>query len=124
MRDDHTRRKQTPWAYVLPGVMAIAGGMLLTDLVRLVVVAIGISGLTFKPGPPLGNSPDNSPASEHRPGASQQPASPPSLPGPVTARAQAISRACVAGSIAHREGNGWAQELRSGRPVPCRANSQ
>lgn len=41
------------------------------------------------------------------------------LPGPVAARRDGASRACIGGTVAARSDNGWQQELSSDRPVRC-----
>ena len=41
------------------------------------------------------------------------------LPGPTSARRDKQSRACINGTVAVRDSNGWQQELSSDRPVRC-----
>lgn len=103
-------------------VLGVAGGVLLADLVRLAWMALVVSaavqswGVTF----------DNSGAITERPSAAARARTEPTpvYEGPITARARGISRACINGTIVHRSGNGWEQDLQNGRPQACRAKSR
>lgn len=101
-------------------VLGVALGVLLADAARMAFAALALGALVGSWGV---SSKNPGKLSERLPVVTQ-PAPLPALDGPVTARARGVSRACVGGTIVDRQGNGWAQDLRGGRPQPCRATSQ
>src|SRR5690606_28225411 len=44
---------------------------------------------------------------------------PPVLPGAIAAKRDGAPEACINGSIALRDANGWQQRLENDAPVPC-----
>lgn len=100
-------------------LFAVCGGVLLADLVRLAFAALAAGALlaSFSKGANAGTTPGHLPA---RPDLIV-PSPPPQqtrssagyvepLYGPREAKARAVSRACIAGHAANREGGGWSQE--------------
>lgn len=101
-------------------VLGVALGVLLADLVRMAWVALTVGALLGS----WGVSTKNPGKITERKPAAVQAQQLPTYEGPITAREYSISRACINGTIADRQGNGWAQALADGRPQPCRATSQ
>lgn len=105
-------------------LLAVAGGVLLADLVKVLLAALlagaALSAFT-KSVEAHGTTPGHLPA---RPGLIEvEPTqgAPRSLPGPVAARASASSWACIGGYIADRNSGGWTQRS----PLePCVAESE
>jgi hypothetical protein len=93
-------------------LFAVAGGVLLADLLKGLLAALlaGAALSAFsKSVEEHGTKPGHLPA---RPGlieAETAQDAPPHLPGPVAARANASSWACISGFVADRSGNGWQQ---------------
>lgn len=94
-------------------LFAVCGGVLLADLVKVLLAAVlahaALSELSESLRQSRTTTPGHLPA---RPGLVEvgrgEDARPP-LPGPVAARANAASWACIGGYIAERSGSGWSQ---------------
>ena len=105
-------------------LFAVAGGVLLADLVKVLLAAMlahaALSALTDSlkdRGTTPGRLPARPGAVETRPATDARVA----LPGPVVAKSNAISRACIGGYVADRSGSGWTQRS----PLePCVADSE
>lgn len=101
-------------------VLGVALGVLLADLVRMAWMALVIGSALGAWGFTTSNP---GKITERKAPVAVQQAQPVQLEGPITARQLSISRACINGTIADRQGNGWSQDLASGRPQACRATS-
>lgn len=106
-------------------LFAVAGGVLLADLVKALLAAVlahaALSALSDTLEKAQVTTPGHLPA---RPGAvdvgSGEDARP-RLPGPVWSRAHGSSWACIGGNIADRKSGGWEQRS----PLePCVAESE
>lgn len=106
-------------------LFAVAGGVLLADLVRLLLAAMlahaALSAFTESLGKANATTPGHLPA---RPGLIDRQSIRDvrlRLPGPVSAKSLGVSWACIDGHIAERNGAGWTQRS----PLePCVAESE
>jgi hypothetical protein len=106
-------------------LFAVAGGVLLADLVKVLLAAIlahaALSQLSASLEKSRATTPGHLPA---RPGLVEvAPAQDvrPRLPGPVWSHAHGSSWACISGYIADRKSDGWEQRS----PLePCTAESE
>jgi len=83
--------------------LAMLCALLAHDLLRLIFAALGLSVVLASLPAML----DRSRAPVASPGHQPQPAQLESWQGPIQAREQGISRACINGYLADRNGNGW-----------------
>jgi hypothetical protein len=92
-------------------LFAVAGGVLLADVVRLLVAAVlahaalSAASEALRSRTTPGHLPARPDLVEVRPATDARPR----LPGPVAARASASSWACISGYVAERNGAGWSQ---------------
>ena len=144
MKDDRSS-KVAPWSFFVPIALAVlvgglAAGLILRAIDRPEPAAqdVAISApVVSGPGdatPPPAPAPEE-PLATAVPGPILQPdspaapapvapppvdsAQPPSLPGAILARRDGAPEACIHGTIATREENGWQQRLENDAPVPC-----
>ncbi len=111
-------RDETPgfWTFFLAFLMAL----LVHDALRLGFAALGVRLALGALSEAVQTTPGHLPA--RRTGArSSVPAAvqDPAWPGPITAHAEGVSRACIDGRVADRLNNGWDQKY----DEPCRATS-
>lgn len=105
-------------------LFAVAGGVLLADLVKVLLAAVLAHAALSAISNSLkstGTTPGHLPARPNliispRQAAPQRDVE--ELYGPKQAKARAVSRACIAGFAANRDGNGWTQDSPM---VPCDA---
>lgn len=93
-------------------LFAVAGGVLLADLVKVLLAAIlahaALSALSDTLSA-RATTPGHLPARPDAVDLGPLGNAPLELPGPVAAKAGAISRACINGHVADRSGSGWTQ---------------
>lgn len=125
MRDD-----APPWSFFLPIVLAVALGILLADAVKLALSAVfprdaapPVAAVEPAEAAPAEDEESAGDAAglvevgEVNAGATLM------LPGPVTAVRDGAERACIGGTVALRQPNGWVQGLEDSAPVRCRSSS-
>ncbi|HRN62751.1 MAG TPA: hypothetical protein PK743_11050 [Luteimonas sp.] len=136
-----------PWSFFLPVALAVAVGMLLAGLVQRGVDAmlagddaaemVGVDAAEpDAPAPQTRKASRSTSADGKRSvAAARQPVEPsetepttpevaaepviPTLPGAIVAKRDGAPEACINGSIALRNDNGWQQLLENDAPVPC-----
>ncbi|MEN1928280.1 hypothetical protein WCE41_06240 [Luteimonas sp. MJ246] len=127
------RADVTPWSFLLPMLLAVAGGVLLADIVR------HVAGAAFAPEEPQqptvaavakpdqDEGDDTDDMHSEATGLVEVGASSGGgvvlLPGPSTAMREGADRACINDTIAMRRPNGWEQGLEDNAPLRCRASS-
>lgn len=125
----YQRDEYTPWSFVAPIALAVMLGILAADLVRIAATAVMVKAAVdeMNQSARRQTTPGHLPA---RPDSTVQPARPAAsqrsvelLPGLLRANREGLSRACIGGTISNRVANGWAQDLATGSPQPCRASS-
>jgi hypothetical protein len=106
-------------------LFAVAGGVLLADLVRVLLAAIlahaALSALSDSVGKTRVTAPSHVSAPPSRVEVGRDQDVLPRLPGPITSQATGSSWACISGYIADRSSGGWIQRS----PLEsCTANSE
>ena len=127
MRDD-----VPPWSFFLPIVLGVALGILLADVVKYAVSTV--FGRDAAPAvavaaadPAKAGLAEDDEAAEDAEGLVEvgevNAGATLLLPGPVTAVRDGAERACIGGTVALRQPNGWVQGLEDSAPVRCRSSS-
>lgn len=128
---NYQRDEYTPWSFVLPMTLAVALGILASDMVKLgvglIMAKAAIDSLNESmrshttPGhlPARPNVPVVEPTIKYGPDAFSA-----ELPGLLEANRRKLDRACIGGAVSIRERNGWSQDLSAGSPQRCIAMSQ
>lgn len=131
MARNYHRDEYTPWSFVLPMTLAVALGILASDLVKLgvgmIVAKAAIESFNENvrrqttPGhlPARSNTPEIEPPIKYGPDAFSD-----ELPGLLEANRRRLDRACIGGTVSIRQPNGWSQDLSEGSPKRCLATSQ
>lgn len=126
LRDD-----APPWSFFLPVLLAVALGVLLADVVKLAVSAIFGSDDAPVTAAPMaaGSGPypdafilDDADDALVEVGEVQA-GETLMLPGPIAAMRDGAARACINGTVALQQPNGWVQGLEGNAPLRCRASS-
>lgn len=143
MRDGRTPAAATPWSFFVPVALAVLVGGLVAGLILRSLDAADGGDAATAPAPPRSGagagraSPPAATVEEAtavavgpaRPDAGTAAASvaadldaaatPPALPGALLARRDGAPAACINGTIALRDENGWQQQLENDAPVAC-----
>lgn len=128
---NYQRDEYTPWSFVLPMTLAVALGILASDMVKLGVgLIIAKSAIeSLNESMRSQTTPGHLPARPSAP-AIEQPikygpdAFSVELPGLLEANRRKLAQACIGGAVSIREPNGWSQDLSTGSPQRCIATSQ
>lgn len=139
MRDDRIPAAAAPWSFFVPIALAVLVGGLVSGLILRSLDAPQ-AGDAADRVPPAGEAkPERPPpAPETAPTVAVEPrrpdaataavpevaddkdaAAPPALPGALLARRDGAPAACINGTIALRDENGWQQQLENDAPVAC-----
>lgn len=135
-----------PWSFFAPVTLAVLVGAVVAGLILRGIDAASDAGEhapvagpvpvpdsepasgEAAPPPGTGNAPSavadspqfptpTAPASPAK--QAERAAPPPSLPGAIVARRDGDPAACINGTVALRDENGWRQQLENNVPVPC-----
>lgn len=124
------RDEAPPWSFFFPVLLAVTLGVLLADAVKL-----AFSAISGGDDPPAAITP--AAGSHPRPDAFAVDDAEDAfvevgkvhagetlmLPGPSAAMRDGAARACIDGTVALQQANGWVQGLEDNAPLRCRASS-
>jgi hypothetical protein len=121
----------TPWSFALPMAAGVFLGVLIFGLLLLAYLQGQMRAGAERPDSGATASAPSSrsaQAAASAPLAGPQEAEParalPRLPGLIEANRRHLKTACIAGTVGHRQENGWTQAVASNAPRRCIATTQ